>query len=256
MVSNDDPMLDPSMRKVDSKQIMKGNPNICIIGAEQQIMQVRLMPGESIMVEPGCMCYADAAIEKEVDMGECSDCLKRSCCANESAFRVIWQNEGSQPHIIGLTPQFPAQVIPVNIDQHQGEVIIKRGSFMAATDTEIKFHIERVGRDGGGTLSKGVMGGQGFFLNKLEGQGWVFLNASGAIFEKILESGETLVVDQDSVVAWAASVKFGWRRAGSVGMICCGGEGFANTTLTGPGWILIQSMPFERVRALMTPPSS
>merc|ERR1712113_1219353 len=95
-----------------------------------------------------------------------------------------------------------------------------------------------------------MFGGQGFILTKVSGDGWVFLNASGAVFEKTLGSNETIVVDQRSVVAWETTVHFGYRMAGGAGMICCGGEGFTNTTLTGPGYVVIQSMPFEKV-ALM-----
>merc|ERR1712232_832903 len=153
--------------------------------------------------------------------------------------------------VIGLTPTFPAQVLPINLDEHGGELFIKSGAFLAARDSEIEFDIERAGRDGGKTIQKGLVGGQGFFLVKVRARGWLFLNAAGAILEKHLGNGEELVVDQSSLVAWASTVKFSIKRAGSVGMMCCGGEGIANTKLTGPGLIILQSMPFEKVKMMI-----
>eukprot|EP00747_Dinoflagellata_sp_TGD_P050294 gnl/TRDRNA2_/TRDRNA2_146675_c1_seq1.p2 gnl/TRDRNA2_/TRDRNA2_146675_c1~~gnl/TRDRNA2_/TRDRNA2_146675_c1_seq1.p2 ORF type:complete len:108 (-),score=11.65 gnl/TRDRNA2_/TRDRNA2_146675_c1_seq1:201-524(-) len=94
------------------------------------------------------------------------------------------------------------------------------------------------------------MAGQGFILNKIKGKGWIFLSASGAIFQKTLAADETMVVQRLNVVAWEPTCHFGFRWSGSAGTMLFAGEGLAETTLTGPGKVIIQSMPFERTKQL------
>jgi len=214
-----------------------------------------MQPEESLLAEPGIMVFADPEIDKEINFG-CADCCTRTCCANESLVRVHWHNNGERPAVIAFTPKFPAKVLPVNLDEFGGELFVKSGAFMCSMDPDIEFDIEKAGKDGGGTVSKGVFGGQGFFLVKMRGHGWSFLNAAGALLEKRLKTNEELVVDQDSLVAWEPSVQFGIKRAGSVGMMCCGGEGLTNTKLTGPGYVLLQSMSFERFQTSVSVPRS
>lgn len=249
-----EPLLDPDMKMVNTKARVKAMPNIQIAGDDQQILNILLSPGESILSSPGTMCYSDPNIDKEIDFG-CGDFFTRTCCAGEDGVRVNWQNQGETPATIGLTPNFPAKVLPINLDELGGELFVKSGAFMASMDPDIEFNIESAGkRSGGGTLSKGVMGGQGFFLVKLKAEGFVFLNAAGTILEKVLKPGQSIVVDQSSLVAWQGTVQFSIKRAGSIGMMFCGGEGIANTKLTGPGLIVLQSMPFEKVKAMMATP--
>lgn len=239
------------MKPMNTRLALQNEHEMQIVGDDQQIMIVSLNHGEEILVEPGCMVWCDHGIKNNVSAGGMGNFLTRCCCMGEAGFRVHWQNEEEIPQKIGLTPSFPAKVVPVNLDQHSGELFIKRGAFMAATDPDLSFAIERAGRQSGGTFGKGLFGGQGFILTKVTGEGWVFLGAAGAIFERYLAEDETIVVDQCSVVAWETTVKFSYRMAGGAGMICCGGEGLTNTTLSGPGYVIIQSMPFEKVAVMV-----
>lgn len=238
---------------VDTKAIVSGVPGIEIIGDDQQMLHITLQPDSACWAEPGCMIHCDNAVRSIVDagMGGCFGCIKRVCIAGDSVFRVHWKNtDAAAPKIVGFGANFPAKVVPVQLDAWHGEVFVKRHAFLAAMDPHIQFNIERAGRQAGGTMSTGVMAGQGFILNKINGTGWIFLSASGAISEKTLDVGETIVVDRQCVVAWQTTCHFGFRWVGGVGMMCCGGEGLAETTLTGPGKVILQSMPFEKTKAL------
>jgi len=239
------------MAMVNTKLPLQNEANMEITGDDQQILTISLDPEEEVLVEPGCMVWADSGIKSGVSTGGWANCCTRLCCLGQGGFRVHWKNEVSDLQRIGLTPTFPAKVVPIKLEDHSKELFIKGGSFMAGTDPDLAFSFERAGRKTGGTFSKGVFGGQGLFLTKVTGQGWVFLSAAGAIYEKRLREGETIIVDQASVVAWETTVGFGYRAAGGVGMMCCGGEGLTNTTLTGPGYVVIQSMPFEKVRIMV-----
>jgi len=201
------------------------------------------------------MVWCDQGIVNDVSVGGISNFLTRCFCMNESGFRIHWKNVCDQIQRIALTPSFPAKVVPVDLDAHSGELFFKSGAFMAALDPQLKFDIERAGRSEGSTFGTGLLGGQGFVLNKVTGDGWVFLQAAGAIWEKQLARGETIVVDRECVVAWETTVQFSYRAAGSATMMCCGGEGLTMTTLTGPGYVVIQSMPFEKVRSMMRDPN-
>lgn len=228
-----------------------------IVGDDQQMLHILLTPGQACWAEPGCMIHCDNSIVAKVDAGTggCFGCIKRVLLAGDSLFRVHWTNtDTSKPKTVGLGPNFPAKIVPVNLDEYHNEVFVKRKAFLAAMDPNIQFNVERAGRQTGGTASKGVFAGQGFILNKINGKGWIFLNASGAISEKTLAADETLVVEPMCVVAWETTCSFGYRRAGSVGMMMVGGEGLTDTTITGPGKIIMQSMPFEKTKQLFSQP--
>lgn len=222
-----------------------------ILGDDQQILTVYLKCDEEILVQPGCMVWCDQGIVNELTAGGLQNFLTRFCCMDESGFRVHWKNKSDSIQRIAITPSFPAKVIPVNLSQHSGELLFKSGAFMAATDPDLSFEIERAGRASGGTFGTGLFGGQGFVLNKVRGDGWVFLGAAGAIFERQLGSGETIIVESRSVVAWETTCHFSYRAAGGLGMMCCGGEGLTLSTLTGPGYVIIESMPFSSVSLLI-----
>jgi len=222
-----------------------------IMGDDQQILTVYLKCDEEILVQPGCMVWCDQGIVNEVTAGGLQNFLTRCCCMEESGFRVHWKNKSDSIQRIALTPSFPAKVIPVNLNQHSGELLFKSGAFMAATDPDLSFEIERAGRASGGSFGTGLFGGQGFVLNKVTGDGWVFLGAAGAIFERQLGPGETIIVEPRSVVAWETTCHFSYRAAGGLSMMFCGGEGLTLSTLTGPGYVIIESMPFSSVATMI-----
>jgi len=239
------------MRMLMNTKLVLGPGSMEVLGDDQQILTISLKCDDEVLVQPGCMVWCDDGIVNDVSLGGMRNFLTRFCCMDESGFRIHWKNVSDNIQRIALTPSFPAKVVPVNLDAHSGELFIKNGAFVAATDPHLSFEIERAGRARGGTCGTGLFGGQGFVLNKVVGDGWVFLGAAGAIFEQVLEKGQTIVVETSSVVAWEGTVHFSYRAAGSASMMCCGGEGLTMSTLTGPGYVVIQSMPFEKVRNMI-----
>lgn len=227
-------------------------PKMQIIGADSQVLEVVLSPGETISSEPGNMLHQTSNLNPDMSMDGCWDACRRSCCANESCLRVKYTNESDQDGYIGITPAFPAKVVPINLTEHPG-MFIKAGSYMAhiGDDVNIEMHVT--------SCMAGCFGGAGFIINELKGSGWAFLNAGGTILQKQLAEGEVLLCDTTSVLAFENSVKYDVALAGNCCMVCCGGEGMFNTKLTGPGLVILQSMPFEKlakaIAALMPPPN-
>jgi uncharacterized protein (AIM24 family) len=146
-----------------------------------------------------------------------------------------------------VTPNFPAKVVPVNLAK-VGKVITKKGAYMASTgDVKIIADFDCCS-------CACCFGGMGMVRQTAEGTGVVFLAASGTIVQKHLSHGEKLLVDTDSVVGFQETVKLGVRTAGGCCTCCCGGEGMFNTTLEGPGMVIIQSMSFEKYQLAVAPP--
>jgi uncharacterized protein (TIGR00266 family) len=210
-----------------------------ILGADSQILEIAVSPGMTVITEPSTMCYVGNKMEPSIQVGGCFDAWKRSHCSDESFFRLAYTNNSKEPKPIGLTPNFPAKIIPIDLSVYSG-IRIKSGSFMASIGEDVHFNLSSV---------KGVAGccgGQGFILNELHGKSMVFLNAGGTIVQKILKPKEIILVDTHSVVAFEKSVKYSVQGTGGCFVMCCGGEGMFNTKFTGPGSIWVQSLSFEK----------
>merc|ERR1711972_114432 len=147
---------------------------ISIIGDENQILQVVLDPNDEIVAEPGSMMCSDEDIGAEVNFGTCGDRCFRECCANEQGTRIHWMNHGNAPAQICLSPK-QGKIVPINLDERNGEMFISGGSFMATTDTEMEFDIVATEN----RAKKAAVGGAMWYL-KVMGQGFLFLNSSGA----------------------------------------------------------------------------
>ncbi|EGD80130.1 hypothetical protein PTSG_10404 [Salpingoeca rosetta] len=217
-----------------------------IVGDGSQILEVVLNPNDAVTAEPGTMVHMSSGLKPDVHLGGgCGQACTRSCCAGESFFRVKYQNNTETTQHIGLTPNFPAKIVPVNLAEFGGRITIKSRAFMCAHNCEPTFSYRFAG------IGAGCCGGQGFILNDLSGDGMVFLNASGTVLMRKLEAGEELICDQSSVVAFQSTVNYAVRRAGGLLMCCCGGEGLFNSVLTGPGTVVLQSMPIEKIAAAL-----
>jgi uncharacterized protein (AIM24 family) len=149
-----------------------------------------------------------------------------------------------------LTPNFPAKVIPVYLPAVQGKFIAKKGAYMSAID-DVKIAAECDCNP-----ATACCGGLGWIRQQATGSGTVFYAAGGTILQKTLAPGETIVTDAHSIVGFEESVRYGVRPSGRCGALCCGGEGLCSGTLTGPGVIIIQSMPFEKFVASVAPPAA
>lgn len=219
------------------------NIEAMIIGQESQALEICVGPRQNVMVEPGSLFHMDEGFENKVKVGNFMDGCKRCCCADESFFRVRYENIKNTKQWIGLSPNFPAKVVPINLDEHSG-LTLTGGAFMGALSDDLKFEYRMV---------KGVgmacCGGQGFVLHRAIGTGWLFLNGGGTILSRTLKAGEKQLVAQSCLLAFEKTVDVDVRATGNCAMMCCGGEGFAYLVLTGPGFVLLQSMSIARQQA-------
>lgn len=232
-----DPMMDRKTQLFNTRAALISK-NMSIIGDEHQVLHVTLQPGEEIIAEPGCMMSSDVQIMSSVNVGTCADRCFQQCCAGESGIRIHWENTGQDAGSITLAPTL-GKVVPVNLDERGGQMFITAGAFMATTDPDMDFEIERTS---GSAAVKAAKGGSLFYL-KVTGEGYVFLNSAGAIFQRYLDAGESMVCDRGHILAWDATIKRGSRRTGGIDMFFCGGEGLTNAVMTGPGLVILNSAP-------------
>jgi uncharacterized protein (AIM24 family) len=209
--------------------------NYAITGQESQVVTLRLNNGDSCKGEPGTMMFLTDGISQSV---VCEGCCERGC-SGESCCIMDFTNNGGEYAYAALTPNFPtSKVVPVDLSSPHvgGKLVCQRGAFMAS------YGLVTVGISLDCNFMRCCCGGLGLVRQKLEGDGTVFLAGTGTMVQKILAIGETILVDGNCVMAFADSCKMDLRRAGGVLGIVGGGEGFFNTTLTGPGLVIIQSM--------------
>ena len=209
--------------------------NYAITGEESQVITVKLNSGEQCKGEPGSMMFLTSGISQNAS---CEGCLER-LCSGENCCVLNFTNTGNEPGFAALTPNFPtSKVVPVNLSDPNvnGSLIAQQGAFMASCgNVGIKISLDC-------NFLRCCCGGLGMVRQKIEGDGTVFLAGTGTMVQKVLQPGETILVDTNCVMAFAESCKLDLRRAGGVLGILGGGEGFFNTTLTGPGLVIIQSM--------------
>jgi uncharacterized protein (AIM24 family) len=149
---------------------------------------------------------------------------------------------------IGLTPDFPAKVVPVDLSESGGKMILKSGAYMANVGDV------RVSMDCDCNICTCCCGGLGLVRQTAIGKGTVFLAAGGTVLTKKLGEGDSMIVDTDCIVGYQEGVTMSIKRAGGCCTMCCGGEGLFNTKIKGPGLVILQSMSFERYRAALAPP--
>jgi len=215
-----------------------------IIGDEySQVLEICLSSGQRVTAEPNTMLYQSSGIEMDADMGNVGQALTRACCAGASLFRLHLINKGSGIEKLGLTPPFPARIIPVDLQQNGGAIVVNRGAFLAAFGSNWSISIKRVRG-----LRQCVGGGQGLFLNVLQGDGTVFLNAGGTVMTRMLQPGEEIIVDHHSILAVANTVELDVRGVGGFMVCCCAGQGLFNAALRGPGFVMLQTMGQLKMR--------
>lgn len=211
--------------------------NYAITGYESQVLTMRLNPGDTLRGEPGSMMYLSSGVTQGVSYEGCFARL----CSGEDCFALNMTNSSSagRPGYAALTPAFPtAKVVPIDMSSPHvnGKLIAQSGAFMASYgDVSIGISFDC-------NIARCCCSGLGLVRQKLEGTGTAFLSGTGTIVQKILADGEVILVDNNCVMAYADSCKLDIRRVGGVLGIMGSGEGFFNTTLTGPGLVVVQSM--------------
>lgn len=216
-----------------------------IVGDNLEMLKVKVNGRFTLFAEAGKMIYTRGNVRMESRMPEQKDGsgllgklmgTGKRLLAGESLFFTYYEGEGE----VGFAGDFPGRIVAIGLENQT--ILTQRDAFVAAIgDVNISIALQK--RIGGG-----LFGGEGFILEKISGDGIVFIHAGGDLFGFSLPAGETMVVDTGSVVAWDECVAYDVKTAGSIRSALFGGEGIFLTTLTGPGQVIIQTMTLAKMR--------
>ena len=228
-----------------------------IFGAEMQFVEVELDPGESAVAEAGALMYKDPPIVMETIFGDGSHASAsggfmdkllgagKRLLTGESLFMTVFSHSGHGKAHVAFGAPYPGNIIPIALPSVNGCLICQKDSFLcAAKGVAIGIYFQR-------RILTGLFGGEGFVMQKLEGDGQIFVHAGGTVVERELAPGEVVHVDTGCVVAFESSVGFNIEQAGNIKTALFGGEGLFFAILQGPGKIWLQSLPFSRLAGRM-----
>jgi uncharacterized protein (TIGR00266 family) len=228
-----------------------------IIGSDIQIVEVALDPNETVIAEAGAMLYMEDGIVFESKMGDGSEPNQgffssiwnagKRLITGESIFMTHFTNKGSQKAHVAFAAPHPGTIVPVNLAQANNQtLIVQSDAFLcAALGTKINIHLNK-------KLGAGFFGGEGFIMQKLQGDGMAFIHAGGTLIERQLNN-ETLRIDTGCIVAFESQINFDIQRAGNLKSMFLGGEGLFLATLQGTGKVWLQSMPFSKLVQAILP---
>lgn len=225
-----------------------------ISGEEMQYVEVELDPGESAVAEAGSMMYMTSDVKMNTIFGDGSAqsgqggflgklmTAGKRLITGESLFMTVFTHEGrSGKQQVAFAAPYPGKIIPVDLKAMGGTLICQKDAFLAAAKgVSIGIHFQK-------KIGVGLFGGEGFIMEKLEGDGLVFVHAGGTILKRELKAGEMLRVDTGCIVALTPNAGFDIEFVGGVKSALFGGEGFFFATLRGPGTAWLQSLPFSRM---------
>ena len=212
-----------------------------IHGDDMQIVEVELDPGEGVRAEAGAMMYMEEGIEMQTSTdGGLFKGFKRMITGESFFITTFLYNGDGKGHVAFGAP-YPGKVIPLELGRLGGRFLCQKDAFLcAARGVEIEVAFTK-------RLGAGLFGGEGFILQRLEGNGMAFVHAGGTIIRKVLGRGETLRVDTGCLVAFAPSVEYDIQFVGGFKNALFGGEGVFLAVLRGPGEVFLQSLPFSRL---------
>jgi uncharacterized protein (TIGR00266 family) len=223
-----------------------------IVGSEMQFVEVELDPGESAVAEAGSMMYMMPGITLETVFGDGSGQQKagvmgallgagKRLITGESLFMTVFTNQGQGKQRVAFAAPYPGKILPMDLKQLGGQLICQKDSFLcAARGVSIGIAFQK-------KIGVGLFGGEGFIMQRLEGDGLTFVHAGGTVHPIDLTAGETLRVDTGCIVALQPSVAYDIQFVGKVKTALFGGEGLFYAMLTGPGRVWLQSLPFSRM---------
>ncbi len=227
-----------------------------IMGHEMQYVEVELDPGESAVAEAGAMMYKAPSIQMESVFGDGSSSgdgsfmgklmgAGKRLLTGESLFTTVFTHTGQGKAHVAFAAPYPGNIIPVSLANVGGLLVCQKDSFLcAARGVSIGIQFQR-------KILTGLFGGEGFIMQKLEGDGLVFVHAGGTVVERELGPGEVLHVDTGCVVAYEGQVEFDIQQVGGIKSALFGGEGIFFAVLRGPGRVWLQSLPFSRLAGRM-----
>lgn len=227
-----------------------------IFGNDIQFVEIELDPGETVIAEAGAMVYMEEAITFEVKMGDGSTpdqglmgkllSAGSRLIAGESLFLTHFTNKGYNKSRVAFAAPYPGTIIPVDLKQLGHSLIVQKDGFLcAALGTKLTITLNK-------RIGAGLVGGEGFILEKLEGDGKAFIHAGGTVIERQLNN-ETLRIDTGCVVAFDPNLDFDIETTGSLKSMVFGGEGLFLATMRGTGKVWLQSMPIRKLIRALSP---
>lgn len=224
-----------------------------LYGDDMQFVEIELDPNESVLSEAGAMMYMDQKIRMETIFGDGSTKNEgkglmgklmgagKRLVTGEGLFMTIFSNVDSGKAHVAFAAPYPGKIIPFDLAQMNGTIICQKDAFLcAAKGVSVGIHFRK-------KIGAGFFGGEGFIMQKLEGDGMAFLHAGGTIIKKELQAGETLSIDTGCLVAMSENVDFDVKFVGDIKSGLFGGEGLFLGELRGPGQVWLQSLPFSRM---------
>jgi uncharacterized protein (TIGR00266 family) len=223
-----------------------------IYGEEMQCVEVELDPQETVIAEAGSFMYMDQGVQMETIFGDGSNTggtgffnklmgAGKRLLTGESLFMTAFTHTGGGKAKVAFASPYPGKIIPLDLQRLGGKIICQKDSFLcAAKGISVGIEFQR-------KLGTGLVGGEGFIMQKLEGDGMAFCHAGGHIIERELQPGEVLRVDTGCVVAYTSQIDFDIQFVGGIKNTLFGGEGFFFAQLRGPGKVWLQTLPIARL---------
>ncbi len=233
-----------------------------IHGEEMQYVEIELDPQEGVVAEAGSFMMMDDGIKMETIFGDGSQNdsgflgklwgAGKRILTGESLFMTAFYNTLSGKRSVSFASPYPGKIIPIDLTEFRGKFICQKDAFLCAAKG-VSIGIEFSKR-----LGRGLFGGEGFIMQKLEGDGMAFVHAGGTMGKKILQTGETLRVDTGCIVGFTQDIDYDIEFVGGIKNTIFGGEGLFFAKLQGPGTVFIQSLPFSRLadRIIASAPKS
>ena len=222
-----------------------------IYGAEMQFVEIELDPQEAAVAEAGAMMYMEDNIEMETIFGDGSQQQAgllgklmgagKRLLTGESMFTTVFINQGTGKRKVAFGAPYPGKIVPMHLSELGGTLICQKDAFLcAARGVSLGIAFQK-------KLGVGLFGGEGFIMQRLDGDGLAFVHAGGTLLERTLAPGQMLRVDTGCLVALQPSVSYDIQYVGKVKTALFGGEGLFFATLRGPGKVWLQSLPLSRL---------
>lgn len=222
-----------------------------IYGEEMQYIEIELDPQEVVVAEAGSFMMMDNGIRMQTIFGDGSGndngifgkllSAGKRMLTGESLFMTAFENTNYGKSRVSFASPYPGKIIPIDLTRFQGKFICQKDAFLcAAKGVQVGIEFTR-------KLGTGFFGGEGFIMQKLEGDGLAFVHSGGTLVEKTLQPGEVLKVDTGCIVGFTRDVQYDIEFIGGIKNSLFGGEGLFFATLRGPGTVYVQSLPFSRL---------
>ncbi len=227
-----------------------------ILGDDIQLVEIELDPQETVIAEAGSMMYMDDQVRFQTKMGDGSDpnqslmgkliSAGTRVLTGESLFVTHFTNHASRKQKVAFAAPYPGKIVPIELGILGGSLIVQKDGFLcAAKGTKISITLNR-------RIGSGLVGGEGFILQKLEGDGKAFMHAGGTVIERRLNN-ESLKIDTGCVVGYTPGIDFNIETSGNLRSMVFGGEGIFLATLRGTGTVWLQSMPIRKLIQAISP---